>query len=69
MGLDHLAEQGVVAGESGLHDPGLLLPETRAAFDIGEQECDRAGGVHPTLLEMSLPAAVGSLVVDAGIPQ
>ncbi len=41
---DGLAEQHIVAYQRGAHGVWLLLPESRAAFNIGEQECERASG-------------------------
>ena len=38
IGLDRGTEEPVVLGERRGHLLGVLLPETRAAFDVGEQE-------------------------------
>jgi hypothetical protein len=39
-------DQRVVSGQRGLHALGLLLPELRAAVDVGEQESYRNGHGH-----------------------
>ena len=44
---DCFAQDGLLAGVGSLHGLGALLPELRAAFYIGEQECDRATGQVP----------------------
>ena len=44
VGFDRLAEEGVVASQGSLHRLGVLLPEAGAAFDVGEEKSDRAGG-------------------------
>jgi hypothetical protein len=36
VGGDHLGENGIVASERCPHGLAVLLPEPRAAFDIGE---------------------------------
>jgi hypothetical protein len=41
---DGMAQDGVVASEDMLHSLGVQLPPLGAAFDVGEQERDRAGG-------------------------
>ncbi len=38
MRRDHLAQEGVVAREHSGYRAGLLLPQARAALNIGEQE-------------------------------
>src|SRR5262249_43609060 len=43
MRFDEGGSEGIVAGESRAHGPGVLLPETGAALDIGEEEGDGAG--------------------------
>jgi len=40
VGFDGLRKQGVVPGKRLRHGRGMLLPELRAALDIGEQEGD-----------------------------
>ncbi len=41
--VDRVAQDLVVTRERGLHRLGVLLPETRRALEVGEQERDRAG--------------------------
>jgi hypothetical protein len=42
LGDDRTSER-IMAGESGVHGRGLLLPEAGAGLNVGEQEGDRSG--------------------------
>ena len=44
--LDGFAQDRIVMRECLLHRRVLRLPQPRAALDVGEQECDRAGWQH-----------------------
>ena len=43
MRLDCFVQNGVMSGEEGGQGGRILLRQRGAAFDVGEEECDRAG--------------------------
>ncbi|HLW12350.1 MAG TPA: hypothetical protein VKU81_06600 [Casimicrobiaceae bacterium] len=65
-GFDGTPRERIMAGEGGPHALGLLLPEARAAFDVGEQE-RRDGGLflHDRSLRDTDPALLYGSGFDA----
>ena len=43
--LEGLAQQRIVQRQGGGHGVGIVLPQTRAALDVGEEKRDGAGEV------------------------
>jgi hypothetical protein len=46
VGFEGVTEKCIVAGQGLAHALRVLLPKMSAAFDVGEQERDRAGRVR-----------------------
>src|SRR5262245_50399259 len=64
VAFDRLAQHTIVARERGWHRFRMLLPQLRAARDVGEQEGDRPAGERWSRFRRSLRSAIERLRGD-----